>query len=279
MKSLKHVILTSLILCLGGQAFAQDTKFGVRLGLGIPDLQVQDDNIFSTGFASAAGFDGGIFLDYGLTENFSIKFEVAFARKGGIREGLQPIPGSLLDPQLMAITMGETVYATFENTAVFSYLTVPVLAKYEWHLGNRWGVYVNGGFYADFIISPTQETSGTSQLFFDPNGTIPVEVPANPQDPPADWVLVPLPPQDFNTDNDIDDDLSDMDFGAMLGVGASYAINSKHEIIADIRGSYGFIPLQKDRELYGDVHMGSLVFSLGYAYTFGKRNKGKVDQP
>ena len=82
-----------------------------------------------------------------------------------------------------------------------------------------------------------------------------------------------IPAQDFNTDNDINDDISDMDFGFMLGVGASYAINSRHEIIADIRGSYGLIPLQKDTDTYGDVHMGTLVFSLGYAYTFDKIKK------
>ena len=89
----------------------------------------------------------------------------------------------------------------------------------------------------------------------------------------SDWIFSDLPAQDFNTDNDINDDISDMDFGFMLGVGASYAINSRHEIIADIRGSYGLIPLQKDTDTYGDVHMGTLVFSLGYAYTFDKIKK------
>jgi opacity protein-like surface antigen len=273
MKNTKIFLVIACCSLWGSGLFAQDTKFGVRLGVGLPDLESRDNNIYASGFNSVAGFDGGVFLDYGITENFSLKFEVAFARKGGEKDGIQPIPNSLLDPALSPIIEGQTVYANFENTAVFSYITVPILAKYEWHLGTKWGVYVNGGVYVDFVINPTQQTSGTSQLYYDPNGTVPVQVPANPQDPPQDWILVDLPAQDFNTDSDINDDISDMDFGFMLGVGASYAINSKHEIIADVRGSYGLIPLQKDTDTYGDVHMGSLVFSLGYAYTFDKNKK------
>jgi hypothetical protein len=211
-----------------------------------------------------AGFDGGIFYEFGITENFSIKAEVAFARKGGERDGLQPIPPTLLPPEFAPFLMGQQPYASFDNRAVFSYITVPILAKYEWHLGDRWGVYVNGGFYADFILSPTQETSGISPIFLDPDGNIAIPDPTNPENP----LLV-----DFNQESDINDDISDMDFGAMLGIGASYALDGQNEIIADIRGSYGFVPLQKDTETYGDVFMGSLVFSIGYAYTFDKKSK------
>lgn len=264
MKKTKIILVVLFCSSCSLGLLAQDTKFGARFGIGIPNLESRDNNIFSSGFSSVAGFDGGVFIDYGLTENFSLKFEVAFARKGGERDGLQPIPTTLLPPELAPLVGDNILYAEFDNTAVFSYITVPILAKYEWHLGNNWGVYVNGGVYADFIISPTQQTSGTSQLFLDPDGTIALRIPIEGL-PPDQWPEVPA--QDFNTDNDINDDISNMDFGFMLGVGGSYALNSKHEIIADIRGSYGLVPLQKDTETYGDVHMGSLVFSLGYAYT------------
>jgi len=266
-------LIVSIALCFAISISAQSRKAGVRLGMGLPNLESIDDNIFSSDFKSIAGFDGGVFLDYGLTENFSIKFELAFARRGGERNGVQPIPGSLLDPALSLITMGQTVYAEFDNRAQFWYIELPVLAKYEWHLGERWGVYVNGGFYVDFITRPRQKTSGTSQLYYDANRTLPVQIPVNPQDPPENWILIDLPPQDFTTDSDINKNVANMDFGAMLGIGASYAIDAKNEILADIRGSYGFIPLQNDIEAYGTVHMGSLTFSLGYAYTFGNKSR------
>ncbi|MGA9240160.1 porin family protein [Robiginitalea sp.] len=270
MKNTKIILLIVCCSLWGPGLFAQDTKFGVRLGVGIPNLESRDNNIYASGFNSVAGFDGGVFLDYGITEKFSLKFELAFARKGGDKDGLQPIPTTLLPPELALLVGDNVLYAEFDNTAIFSYITVPILAKYEWHLGSKWGVYVNGGVYADFIINPTQQTEGESQIFLDPEGTTALRIPVEGL-PPNQWPEIP--PQDFNTDNDINDDISNMDFGVMLGVGASYAINSKHEIIADIRGSYGLIPLQKDTDIYGDVHMGTLVFSLGYAYTFDKKKK------
>jgi len=270
MKRIKFYLGGILAFLLVSESIAQDTKLGVRLGVGLPRIESRDDNIFSKGFETVAGFDGGAFLDLGISQNFSLKFELAYARKGGVRNGLQPIPPPLVPPELEPLIQGQTVYAEFDNTAVFSYLTLPILAKYEWHLGEKWGVYVNGGFYLDIIINPTQKTEGQTTLYFDPTGNMPVQVPINPQDPPQDWVLIDLPPLDFTSESDISDDLYSIDFGAMLGVGATYALSPSSELLFDARGAFGFIPLQKDEETYGKVNMGSLVFSLGYAFTFGK---------
>lgn len=273
MKYFNKLIVLALVF-ITASSFAQETKMGIRLGVGLPNLKSIDNNIYSKDYSSVTGFDGGIFLDYGLTENFSIKTELVFARKGGERNGMQPIPPAQLDPQLAQITGGVPIYANFNNRAVFSYIEIPVLAKYEWNLNDKWGVYANGGFYVDFIISPKQETSGTSKFYYDETGTIPVQVPYNAgtdQDPI--YVMVDLPPQDLTATTDIDKDLADMDFGAMFGIGFSYQITENGQFIFDARGSYGFIPLQNDTDTYGAVHMGSFTFSLGYAYTFKRRNK------
>lgn len=267
-----------LVVCILGitTSIAQETKIGVRLGVGLPNLKSKDDNIYSKDYETVAGFDGGFFLDYGLTENFSIKTELYYARKGGERNGMQPIPPAQLDPQLEMISGGQPVWATFDNRAVFDYIGIPVLAKYEWHLGDKWGVYANAGFYVEFILSPKQETSGTSQLYYDEAGTIPVTVPVNvnpdPDGPPI-YMDFPLPAVDLTATTDINDDLANMDFGAMFGGGVTYALNDTSELLFDFRGSYGFIPLQNDTTTYGTVHMGSFAFSLGYAYTIGSRGK------
>ena len=102
---------------------------------------------------------------------------------------------------------------------------------------------------------------------------MPVQIPANPQDPPQDWILVDLPPQDLTATTDIDKDLANMDFGGMGGIGFSYQITENGQFIFDARGSYGFIPLQNDTDTYGSVHMGSFTFSLGYAHTFKRKSK------
>ncbi|GGG58124.1 porin family protein [Bizionia arctica] len=273
MKHFNKLMVLALVLITTG-TFAQETKWGVRLGVGLPNLQSTDDNIYSKDYKTVAGFDGGIFLDYGLTENFSIKTELYYATKGGERNGMQPIPPAQLDPQLGQLTGGVPVYANFDNRAVFNYIGIPVLAKYEWNLGDKWGVYANAGLYVEFILSPEQETSGESKFYYDEAGTMAVQVPYNAgTDENPVIIMVDLPAQNMTATTDIDKDLADMDFGAMFGGGVSYNLNDTSELIFDMRGSYGFIPLQNDTETYGTVHMGSFTFSLAYAYTFKNRSK------
>ena len=59
----------------------------------------------------------------------------------------------------------------------------------------------------------------------------------------------------------------------MMQHGDSINFIENSELLFDVRGSYGFIPLQNDIDLYGTVHMGSITFALGYAYIFDKKTK------
>ncbi|SNR32283.1 Outer membrane protein beta-barrel domain-containing protein [Lutibacter agarilyticus] len=275
MKNLNKILVVFFLLA-NVFSYAQTNKYGIRAGVGIPNLKSTDNNIYSKDYKSVTGFDGSLFADFGITEQFSIKAELGFLRKGGERNGWQPIPPTTLPPELVAfLPAGKPVYAEFDNKAVFSYLEIPILAKYEWDLGETWGVYVNGGPYIDFMLSPKQVTSGTSSLYYDEGKQAPVQVRANPQDPPADWFLVDLPPVDLTAETDISKDLGTIDFGAMFGVGVTAAISKHSELLLDIRGSYGLIPLQNDKDIYGTVHMGNLSFAVGYAYTF----ESKVQKP
>jgi len=244
--------------------YAQTNKYGIRAGVGIPDLKSTDNNPYSKDYESVPGFDGSFFADFGITENFSIKAELGYSRKGGERNGVQPIPPAMLGPLAQLLPPGQPIWAEFDNKAVFNYIEIPILAKYEWNLGKTWGVYVNAGPYVDFILSPEQVTNGTSSFYYDETMTIPVQV---PYDTGAGIIMVDLPPQDLTATTDISADLATMDFGAMFGIGVTAAISENSEILFDMRGSYGFIPLQNDTDTYGTVHMGNLTFALGYAYT------------
>jgi hypothetical protein len=268
MKKLNKLLLVCFVLVMTTN-YAQTNKYGFRAGVGIPNLKSTDNNIYSKDYESVPGFDGSFFADFGITEHFSIKAELGFSRKGGERNGVQPIPVALLGPLTQLLPPGQPVWAQFDNKAVFNYIEIPILAKYEWDLGKTWGVYVNAGPYVDFIIKPEQVTSGTSSFYFDETMTMPVMVPYPIEGvPPAQWPMVELPPQDLTATTDINSDLSNMDFGAMFGIGITAAISENSEILFDMRGSYGFVPLQSDIDTYGTVHMGNLTFALGYAYTF-----------
>ncbi|RXP57648.1 PorT family protein [Lutibacter sp. HS1-25] len=268
MKKLKKFLLISLVL-VATTNYAQTNKYGIRAGVGIPNLKSTDNNIYSKDYESVTGFDGSLFADFGITEEFSIKAELGFLRKGGERNGWQPIPAALLvDPatgEPLQLPPGVVPYATFDNKAVFSYIEIPVLAKYEWSLGETWGVYVNAGPYIDFMINPKQKTKGESSIFI--------------YSPEAGDYIPITPPMSFEATTDISKDLATIDFGAMYGIGVTAAISEHSELLFDVRGSYGFLPLQNDKDTYGTVHMGSLSFALGYAYTFpSKVQKTPVKQ-
>ena len=254
-------------------SFAQETKYGFRAGVGIPNLKSTDDNIFSKDYESVAGFDGSIFGDFGITERFSIKAELGYSRKGGERNGVQPIPPTTLGP-LEAIAQGNPVWAEFDNTAIFNYIEIPILAKYEWDLGSKWGVYVNAGVYVDFIINPEQVTNSNGEvpLYWDEAQTMPIKFPVE-NVPPEFWPAIEA---DLSATTDISADLATMDFGGMWGLGFTFALSEHSELLADIRGSYGFIPLQNDTDTYGTVHMGNMTFAVGYQYVIPKKTK-KVD--
>ncbi len=268
-----HKLILLFVLISTTSGFAQVTKWGIRGGVSIPNIRSLDENIYSKDYTSVTGFDFSVFGDFGITKNFSIKTDLGIIKKGGERNGMQPIPVSLLGDLSQLLPPGQAVYANFNSSAVFTYIEIPVLAKYQWSLGEKLGIYVNGGPYLDFMLNPTQKTSGTSSLYYDAAGTIPVQIPANPQDPPQNWVMVPLPPQNFTAETDISKDLATVDFGAMLGLGLAASIGKQSELFLDIRGAYGFIPLQKDTETYGSVHMGNVSFAIGYAYRINNKRK------
>jgi len=268
MKNLYKLLVVCLAL-VSTTNYAQQTKYGLRTGVSIPSLNSKDNNIYSKDYESVTGFDFSVFGDFGITENFSIKAELGYVRKGGERIGMQPIPPAFLQnlPPEQAIPLPEGVipFADFENKAVFNYIEIPVLAKYEWDLGNIWGIYVNAGPYIDFMINPTIETSGESIIYLDEDGNIPLIHPQDPTQTPIGG--------DFTASTDVSKDLGTVDFGAMLGVGASVAIGENSEILFDVRGAYGLIPLQNDKDTYGSVHMGNVSFALGYAYTVKRKTK------
>ena len=264
MKNLNKLLLVCFVMVVATN-YAQTNKYGIRAGVGIPNLKSTDDNIYSKDYESVTGFDGSLFADFGITEHFSVKAELGFLRKGGERNGMQPIPAALLGDMAALLPPGQAIWAEFDNKAVFSYIEIPVLAKYEWDLGDTWGVYVNAGPYIDFMISPKQITSsdGMTAIWLNEEKTIPLMVPI-----PPTYTEYVQAAGDFTAETDIYKDLATIDFGAMYGIGITAEISEHSELLFDVRGSYGFLPLQNDKDTYGTVHMGNLSFALGYAYTF-----------
>ncbi len=283
----KHVtrILLFALIILAELSFAQ-IKIGGKVGYSVGRIADNSDNIYTEDFNSTDGVDFGAFVEFPINDLLSIQGEILYTQRGGKRDGLQPIPTDNLEGALAAnglsleqlnqlvqlqgrgpVTNADPLYAEFGNISELEYIEVPVLLKLGW--GNEWRFYVEGGPYIGFLIGANQVTSGDSQFFLDSRGNSPLGVPNpfyNPNDPSFGPPFIPLPEQPFDATTDVKDDLNGTNFGIHAGAGLIRKITEKHEVFLGFRGSYGFTPLQKNKE-FGESHIGGLVFSLGYAYT------------
>ncbi len=53
--------------------------------------------------------------------------------------------------------------------------------------------------------------------------------------------------------------------GIIAGIGITKDLGSKSQLLFEVRGTYGFIPVQEN-SIFGKSNIGSVVFALGYAH-------------
>lgn len=283
--NLKYVVISFLLLIQIN--FAQ-IKIGAKAGLSLAKLSGSSDNLYSQDYKSKAAADFGIIGEFLISDLFSIQSELIYATRGGVRTGLQPIQSDPLTKALAdngvnmellnrlielngraPISDENPLYADYRSESDLHYLEIPILAKFGW--GTDWHFYADAGPYFGFLLDAKQITSGTSKIFLDAEGNQtllvpnPLYDPDNPGDNPEFWELAP---KSFDVVTDTKDKLESFNVGVHFGVGVSKKLANKHEVFFDVRGSFGFIPLQKD-ETFGESRVGSIVLALGYAYTLG----------
>jgi len=281
MKSTTSIKLVLLTFFLISQISFAQVKIGGKVGYSIGRLTDNSDNIYTEDYESTSGVDIGVFVEYPVSELFSLQMEVLYTQRGGTRKGQQPIPTAALgafgsvdqlnymlslqgkDP----VTDSNPMYADFNNVSDLNYIEIPVLGKLGW--GKTWRWYVEAGPYIGFIVSATQKTSGTSLITLDAEGRDPLIVfnpNYDPNDPSSGPLKVPVPPQSFDAETSSRSELNTYNFGFHAGTGIIRKLGDKHEVYAGFRGSWGARTIQKN-SVFGETHIGGLVFSLGYAYT------------
>jgi hypothetical protein len=245
------------ISLISGSIYAQDDKqnyIGVKGGISIPKLSDNNENELAKDFKSRVAPNFGVFVELGVTERFSIQPEINYAGQGGKRIGIQPLTQT--PPGLPPLPNGAFYYADFKNTAELSYLEVPVLAKYKFGNKEKPKFYVNGGVFYGRLLSAKTKTSGSSTLYLDADGQIPVLLPPNGE---------PLPPIPFDATTDIKNDVNHNNFGITGGGGFEIPVGKNYFLI-DARVSRGLISIQKDTLRNGNSKTGNLVISIGYAF-------------
>ena len=82
MKTLITTLVLALFTTIG---FSQETKYGVRGGLTISNLDYDGTPINDNPHRN--GFVFGVYVEYGLTDNLSVAPELQFSTEGASREG------------------------------------------------------------------------------------------------------------------------------------------------------------------------------------------------
>lgn len=262
-------LLTSQICYAQNQKIKHPMKIGARTGFSLGKLSAATSNIYTQDYKSVSGIDFGFMLDIPLTDLLSIQGEINFSHRGGQRSGMQPVTTTELNTVLNQflpylnrplITDENPLYANYESESGLKYLEMPILFKYAW--GDNLRFYGEIGPYLGILLSAKQHTSGSSLFYFDAEATTAVFVP-NPQgqQPP----YIDLPAQSLVADTDVKDNMHNVDYGGIIGIGATQEISKRSEVFIDLRASYSFRSLQIE-EVFGKSHVGAVIFSIGYFY-------------
>ncbi len=236
------------LAALPAAGFPGQVQIGAHGGLSIPNIR-DGENEFSRGYTSRKGPFFGIFAEFRLRPNFSLRAEANYASHGGKWDGMQPViidlPGLFLPP-------GVILYADFNNESILDYLEVPLLAELTW--GDKPRFFINAGPYIGILLRAKTITGGMSTLYLDKSGT-PLLLPPDYQ---------PLPPFSFEAETDTKEDINSLSAGVAGGIGLAVPAGPG-EIVFAVRFSLGLTNIQTDVETYGRNHTGALILTLGYA--------------
>lgn len=239
-------LFASLFLC-SGNLHAQVFSPGIRGGIAIPQLQ-GGNSPQSEGYTSRTAGNLSVFADREITPTLALQLDLMYAGQGGKKTGLQVIPAL---PELPTLPPGTNLYADFRNVAIMDYLDLSVLGKLSTGLRGSLRGYLAAGPYLGYLLSAKTHSSGTSLLYVDPAGTIPLTIQGQP-----------LPAQDLSGDTSITGDIKRWDTGLIAGVGLERGLGSGR-LVLDLRGAYGLTDIQRD-PANGQNNTGALILSLGY---------------
>lgn len=242
-----YAVIAMGVFVAGHAVDAQDIWIGVEGGPSIPRLQGGDNEI-SRGYSSRLAPNFGLIGEYYLSDQASIVIGLNYSGQGGQRNGMQPITQA---PEgLPALPPGQYLYGDFKNESILNYLEIPLMAKYEWLCSEQWRFFVEGGPFIGFLLEAKEKTRGSSMVYADKYGLMP---------------LTPMPVS-FDADTDVKEDLNELNWGLTAGIGMAYIMNKRHQIFVEARGEYGFATVQKNTERDGSSNTGCAVFFLGYKY-------------
>ncbi|MBX9781722.1 MAG: PorT family protein [Chitinophagaceae bacterium] len=234
------------VFCCFFSAAKSQIHIGAKGGISIPNLEGNNEQ--SKGYTSRLGGYGGIVANFQLSKYLSLQPEINFSPQGGQRKGMQTVPADKLGD--ITLPPGTKLYAGFKTTSILNYIEIPVLAKIT--LGNKLKYYLFAGPHIAFLVEAKTKTSGSSLLYLDKNGTMPLQINGNP-----------LPPVSFNATTDIKESIKTINAGLQGGLGLQYKLGPGF-IFIEGRAIFGLVNIQTHPEQDGKNKTASIAAAVGY---------------
>jgi len=245
----KSFLFIFMALCLFDLVFAHEMWVGVQGGLSLPNIK-GGDNPLSQGYSSRKAPFLGVMINFPISATLALRTEINYSSQGGQRNGLQPISADQVPIQLPP---GTLLYANFNNETILDYLEIPLMLELSTQ-GNL-KLFVDAGGYAGYRVRAKTVTSGTSLIYLDPSGTMPVD--PNLQVP-------------FDATTDVSQEINRLNFGLCGAVGIKIPFG-RGLAIASARFDYGLSNIQSHPEITGRNRTGALILSLGYFHAISRK--------
>ncbi|MDR1610780.1 MAG: PorT family protein [Candidatus Symbiothrix sp.] len=133
---MKKIFLTLTLCSFVGAMFAQGVKYGVTAGLNVSSINISEAEDIDLGYKP--GFQAGVVVDWGITQNLSIIPELNFSQKG-TKISQQGDEGKL------------------NWNLTLNYLTLPVNLAYKFDLGLDQKLLVFAGPYLGYGLSTSHK--------------------------------------------------------------------------------------------------------------------------
>jgi opacity protein-like surface antigen len=209
MKTKLFFITGTIAMLFTFQTMNAQIKYGLHGALNL-ETQADMGQLWSNNEDPYQGFLFGGFIEYAAGEHFSLQTELNYQKKGK--------KFSTMTDAIESVTRRE-----------FNYLTIPVLAKANFHDRGQWDLSFFTGPYLGFLTSAYSNVKTG----------------------------------DITTPIDINDQAKKTDMGIILGVGTSYKLANGRAIIAEMRYQMGLSQIDENDT---DLRNKGMGITLGYRF-------------
>lgn len=217
MQRLIPILFTLLLVPSAAQA--QGVKLGIRAGGNFATFRGDTEEALefpgtSSEFERRTALQIGGFFQFAVSDQFTIQPELIYTQKGSSLDGSVSVQGQVVD---------------FSGTFRFSYLEIPVLAKFQ--------IPTTGSLKPSIFAGPALGFNLTSEFEIEAGG-------------------------ESETDDDVD--VSSTELGVVIGGELAYILASGNAISLDIRYNPGITDVDSE----GDESLQNDIITVGLSYTF-----------